>query len=139
VQGAIIGLTLGTKKEHIVRATLESLAYRTADMLRLIEQESEIKIKSLAVDGGASANNFLMQYISDITRINVDRPRIIETTSLGSAYMAGLSVDFWTIDEILNIHKVNKTFVPEIPEEEAELLYSEWTKIVMHIIEGASL
>jgi len=139
VQGAIIGLTLGTKKEHIVRATLESLAYRTADMLKLMEEESGIKIKSLAVDGGASANNFLMQYISDITRMDVRRPRIIETTSLGSAYMAGLAVGFWTESQLLEIHKVNKTFKSEISEDEAEKLYSEWTKIVLHIIDGASL
>jgi len=139
VQGAIIGLTLGTKKEHIVRATLESLAYRTADMLKLMEDESGIKIKSLAVDGGASANNFLMQYLSDITRINVDRPRIIETTSLGSAYMAGLAIGFWTEEQLLEIHKVNKRFIPQIEEKAAEKLYSEWTKIVLHIIEGASL
>ncbi|RLD44178.1 MAG: glycerol kinase [Bacteroidetes bacterium] len=139
VQGAIIGLTLGTKKEHIVRATLESLAYRTADMLNLMETESGIKIKSLAVDGGASANNFLMQYISDITRISVDRPRIIETTSLGSAYMAGLAIGFWTEKQLLEIHKVNKSFKPEIEKEEALKLYSEWTKIVFHIIQGSSL
>lgn len=139
VQGAIIGLTLGTKKEHIVRATLESLAYRTADMLKLMEEESGIKIKSLAVDGGASANNFLMQYVSNIIRINVNRPRIVETTSLGAAYMAGLAIDFWNEQEIQSIHKVNKTFIPDISEEEAEKLYSEWTKIVYHIIDGASL
>ena len=139
VQGAIIGLTLGTKKEHIVRATLESLAYRTADMLKLMEDESGIKIKSLAVDGGASANNFLMQYVSDIIRINVNRPRIIETTSLGAAYMAGLAIGFWTEEQLLKIHKVNKVYNPKISEEKAQKLHSEWTKIVYHIIEGSNL
>ncbi len=139
VQGAILGLTLGTKRAHIVRATLESLAYRTLDMLRLIEDESGIKVKRLAVDGGASANNFLMQFLSDIIRIGVDRPKIVETTSLGAAYMAGLAVGFWTMDEILANHAVNKRFITQMEEDTAASLYQEWSRIVDHVIKGSKL
>jgi glycerol kinase len=139
VQGAILGLTLGSKRAHIVRATLESLAYRTYDMLKLIESESGIKIKSLAVDGGASANNFLMQFISDIIRIEVNRPKIVETTSLGAAYTAGLAVGFWTEDDIRYIHKINKRFHVEMDEQEASDLYKEWSRVVQHLIKGSDI
>lgn len=139
VQGAILGLTLGSKRAHIVRATLESLAYRTFDMLKLIEKESEIKIKSLSVDGGASANNFLMQFIADIIRIEVDRPKIVETTSLGAAYTAGLAVGFWNEKEIIDIHKINKTFHVLMDEQVAANLYQDWKYVVDHLIKGSDI
>lgn len=139
VQGAILGLTLGTKKEHIVRATLESIAYRSWDMLKLMEDESEINIKSIAVDGGASDNNFLMQFMADIMRIDINRPKIVETTSLGVAYMAGLAVGFWTKEEIIAIHQINRKFKAEMDKDDAKKLYDDWSKIVKHIIESATL
>ncbi len=139
VQGAILGLTLGTKKEHIVRATLESIAYRSWDMLKLMEEESEISIKSIAVDGGASDNNFLMQFMADIMRIDINRPKIVETTSLGVAYMAGLAVGFWTKEEIIAIHQINRKFKAEMKKDDAKKLYDDWSKIVKHIIESATL
>ncbi len=139
VQGAILGLTLGTKKEHIVRATLESIAHRTMDMLIVLEQESNIKIKTLFVDGGASANNFLMQFMADIIRIEVIRPKITETTSLGVAYMAGMALGFWTKEEVLAIHKINRKFKSKMNKDEAEKLYEDWSKIVKHIIQSSNL
>jgi len=139
VQGAILGLTLGTKKEHIVRATLESIAYRSWDMLKLMEEESEISIKSIAVDGGASDNNFLMQFMADIMRIDINRSKIAETTSLGAAYMAGLAVGFWTKEEIIGIHQINRKFAAEMKKDDAKKLYDDWSKIVKHIIESATL
>lgn len=139
VQGAILGLTLGSKRAHIVRATLESLAYRTYDMLKLIEKESEIKIKSLSVDGGASANNFLMQFLADIIRIEVARPKILETTSLGAAYMAGLAVGFWSKDDILKIHKINKKFQVSMQLDDATNLYEEWSRVVANLIKGSDI
>ncbi len=139
VQGAILGLTLGTKKEHIVRATLESIVYRTMDMLKLMETESNIEIKSIAVDGGASSNNFLMQFMADIIRIEIKRPKVIETTSLGAAYLAGMAVGFWNKKDILENHQINKKFNAKINLEDATKLYEVWSKIVQHIIQGAEL
>lgn len=139
VQGAILGLTLGSKRAHIVRAALESIAYRTYDMLKLIEQESGIKIKSLAVDGGASANNFLMQFMANIIRIEVERPKILETTSLGAAYTAGLAVGYWSEDDIIKIHKINKKFHVEMQLDEATNLYEEWSRVVDHLIKGSNI
>ncbi len=136
VQGAMFGLTLGTKKEHIVRATLEALAYRTKDMLDLMQADSGIEIKSLAVDGGASANNFLMQYVSDICQIDVNRPKILESTSLGVAYLAGLSVGFWTGKEIKAVHKINKKFKTKMKPAEAKCLYEDWSDVINKLIKS---
>lgn len=96
VRGAAFGLTRGTSKEHFIRATLESLAYQTKDVLTAMEQDSEISLKALRVDGGAVKNNFLMQFQSDMLRVGVERPSINETTALGAAYLAGLAVGFGT-------------------------------------------
>src|SRR5699024_5197187 len=95
VRGAVFGLTRGTEKEHFVRATLESLAYQTKDVLDAMEADSDISLKKLRVDGGAIANNFLMQFQSDILDVPVECPEINETTALGAAYLAGLAVGFW--------------------------------------------
>ena len=94
-RGTIVGLTRGSKKEHMIRATLESIAYQTKDVITVMEQDSDIKVKDLRVDGGASSNNFLMQFQSDILDVSIDRPEIIETTALGAAYLAGLAVGFY--------------------------------------------
>ncbi|MCK5846937.1 MAG: glycerol kinase GlpK [Bacteroidales bacterium] len=137
VQGAILGLTLGTKKEHIVRATLEALAYRTKDMLDLMEADTGMKIKQLAVDGGASANNFLMQYVADVIQIEVDRPKNHESTSLGVAYMAGLSVGFWNGKDIRAVHKLNRKFKFSMDKKIVEEQYNSWSKTVRHMIDSA--
>jgi glycerol kinase len=137
VQGAIMGITLGTKREHIVRATLESLAYRTYEMLQLMKEESQLDIKSFSVDGGASVNNFLMQYIADITQIEVNRPKVIETTSLGSAYMAGIALSFWSKEEILAFHNVGRKFVSHIGPDEAQKLYGDWSRLVQLVIKSS--
>src|SRR5690606_12206636 len=100
-RGAIFGLTRGTRKEHFVRATLESLAYQTRDVLEAMVEDSGIEVKTLRVDGGAVANNFLMQFQADILNVDVERPAVIETTALGVAYLAGLAVGFWeSMEEI---------------------------------------
>jgi glycerol kinase len=130
-RGAIFGLTRGTSKEHLVRATLESIAYQTRDVLAAMEKDSGIKLESLRVDGGAVKNNFLMQFQADILGTPVDRPEVTETTALGAAYLAGLAVGYWpSKEEISSSWSINRTFAPELPEEEKETLYAGWQKAV---------
>ena len=131
VRGAIFGLTRGTEKEHFIRATVESLAYQTKDVLTAMEADSGIKLKTLRVDGGAVANNFLMQFQSDILGVPVDRPVINETTALGAAYLAGLAVGFWEDQsEIAKQWKVERTFEVEMETSEQEKLYHGWKKAI---------
>ena len=123
-RGSILGLTRGAKKEHIVRATLESIAYQTKDVLEAMQNDSKLKLKSLKVDGGASNNNFLMQFQSDILNVDIDRPKIVETTALGAAYLAGLSVGFYIgRNEITSKWSVEKEFNPNMSEEKRCKLY----------------
>ncbi len=129
-RGAIFGLTRGTEKEHIIRATLDSLAYQTKDVLNAMESDSGTTLKNLRVDGGASANNLLMQFQSDILGTDVVRPKIIETTALGAAYLAGAAVGFYNLNDIPGRWQVDQTFSPSIGEEERSTLYSGWQKAV---------
>jgi glycerol kinase len=129
-RGAIFGLTRGTSKYHIIRATLESLAYQTRDVLEAMEIDSGINLKTLRVDGGACANNFLMQFQADILNTPVQRPEIIETTALGAAYLAGLAVGFWKKEEIKDRWQLNRSFDPQMEEEERGKLYANWKKAV---------
>lgn len=129
-RGAIFGLTRGTTKSHLIRATLESLAYQTRDVLSAMESDSGVQLKGLRVDGGASANNLLMQFQSDILGTTVERPEVIETTALGAAYLAGLAVGFWQKEQILKNWKLDNQFQPEMVEAEKEQLYSGWKKAV---------
>ncbi|MGL5426465.1 MAG: glycerol kinase GlpK, partial [Cetobacterium sp.] len=130
-RGAIVGLTRGSNKNHIIRATLEAIAYQTRGVLEAMQQDSGIELKALKVDGGASANNFLMQFQSDIIGKEVHRPSTIETTALGAAYLAGLAVGFWNDkNEIKQNWCLEKTFVPAMVEEEKELKYRKWNKAV---------
>ena len=129
-RGAILGLTQGVTDKHIVRSTLESLAYQTMDVLKAMENDSGIKLKALNVDGGASANNFLMQFQADLLNVDVNRPENIETTALGAALMAGLAVDFWSMDEIIEQREIERTFNPLMKEEKREKLYNGWLKAV---------
>lgn len=131
VRGAIFGLTRGTEKEHFVRATLESLAYQTRDVLTAMEQDSGIELKTLRVDGGAVSNNFLMQFQADILDVPVERPEVSETTALGAAYLAGLAVGFWKDqNEIKQQWKLDNQFEPHMDETHRESLYKGWQHAV---------
>src|SRR5690606_15211312 len=130
-RGAVFGITRGTSKEHFIRATLESLAYQTKDVLDAMIADSGIDLKSLRVDGGAVKNNFLMQFQSDILGVSVDRPVVNETTALGAAYLAGLAVGFWAgEDEIVKHWQNERTFEPKIDNTKREQLYDGWKKAV---------
>ena len=129
-RGAVFGLTRGTSKSHLVRATLESLAYQTKDVLSAMEQDSGIKLKSLRVDGGACANNFLMQFQSDMLGVPVDRPKVTETTALGAAYLAGLAVGFYKKPNIIKQWKIDNQFKPKMPAPLKTKLYDGWKKAV---------
>ncbi len=130
-RGAIFGLTRGTKKEHLIRATLESLAYQTKDVLDAMMKDAKIDLKSLRVDGGAVSNDFLMQFQSDLLNVNVERSKIKETTALGAAYLAGLAVGFWKDKtEIENLWQKDKMFTPKMTEPERNKLYEGWKRAV---------
>lgn len=130
-RGAVFGLTRGTQKEHFIRATLESLAYQTRDVLDAMEKDSKIEVKTLRVDGGAVKNDFLMQFQSDILDVPVERPEINETTALGAAYLAGLAVGYWkSKDEIRNRWNLEKQFDPKMDETKREDLYKGWQTAV---------
>lgn len=131
VRGAVFGLTRGTSKEHFVRATLESLAYQTKDVLGAMEADANIPLTKLRVDGGAVANNFLMQFQSDLLNVPVDRPVINETTALGAAYLAGLAVGFWkSPDEISEYWNLDHQFTPNMDDSYREEIYAGWKKAV---------
>jgi len=131
VRGAVFGLTRGTSKEHFVRATLESLAYQTKDVLSAMEADAGIELKTLRVDGGAVKNNFLMDFQSDILNVPVERPIINETTALGAAYLAGLAVGFWeSQEEISKQWAIDRKFTPKMTEENRYDLYDGWKKAV---------
>lgn len=131
VRGAVFGITRGTKKEHFIRATLESLAYQTKDVLSAMEADSGIKLTKLRVDGGAVQNNFLMEFQSNILNVPVERPKISETTALGAAYLAGLAVGFWNDqEEISKKWAVERLFEPTMDEQTREKLYSGWKRAV---------
>ncbi|NYE05390.1 glycerol kinase [Bacillus niacini] len=131
VRGAVFGLTRGTTKEHFVRATLESLAYQTKDVLSAMEADSLITLKTLRVDGGAVKNNFLMEFQSDILNVRVERPKVSETTALGAAYLAGLAVGYWeSQEEISRQRATEQKFDPTMSDEERKSLYNGWKKAV---------
>jgi len=130
-RGAIFGLTRGTTKEHFVRATLESLAYQTRDILHAMEIDSGITLAALKVDGGAVKNNLLMQFQSDILGVPVERPVVQETTALGAAFLSGLAVGFWKgTSEVTNNWKLDRRFEPKMGAKEREDLYEGWQKAV---------
>jgi len=129
-RGAIFGLTRGTNKAHIIRATLESLAYQARDVLDAMEQDAGFPLRALRVDGGASANNLLMQFQADILGVQVERPEIIETTALGAAYLAGLATGFWQAEELESKWKLDLAFEPEMEEAARRRLYGGWQKAV---------
>jgi glycerol kinase len=129
-RGAIFGLTRDTGKDHIIKATLESLAYQTKDILQAMEEDAGIKLASLKVDGGACANNVLMQFQADILGTEVDRPEVIESTAMGAAYLAGIHAGLWKKDDIVKNRKIQKCFKPEMGSEQRDRLYKGWQKAV---------
>jgi len=130
-RGTIVGLTRGTGKEHLIRATVESLAYQVSDIIDAMEQDSGIHLNAVKVDGGACANNFLMQFQADILNTEVARPKCIETTALGAAYLAGLGVGYWENQkDVCENWALERTFLPEMEELRREKLLRGWKKAV---------
>ena len=130
-RGVITGLTRGVNKNHIIRATLESLAFQVSDVLTAMEKDSGIHLTSLKVDGGASKNNFLMQFQSDLINAPVKRPRCVETTAMGAAYLAGMEVQFWASkEEVLQIWEIDQSFRPNMDEAVRTKKLSGWKKAV---------
>lgn len=134
-RGTIVGMTRGTNANHIIRATLESIAYQSRDVIDAMQADSGIKLATLRVDGGAVANNFLMQFQSDILDTDVLRPKVTEVTALGAAYLAGLAVGFWDgIDEVSNKAEIDRTFVSAHDEEKRIERYSGWQRAVHGVL-----
>ena len=132
-RGTIVGLTRGVNKYHIIRATLESLAYQAYDVLTAMKADSDIDLASLKVEGGASANNFLMQTQADIINAPVNRPQCVETTAMGAAFLAGLAVNYWTSKEdVLKNWAIDKTFTPQIADTERVKRIKGWEKAVKY-------
>ncbi len=129
-RGAIYGLTQGTNTKHIIKATLESIAYQSMDLIQAMQEDSGIKLKTLKVDGGASANNYLMQFQSDILNTKVERAKIIESTALGAAYLAGIGIGLWEMDGILNNRKIETEFIPKMNSNQKNILIQKWHKAV---------
>ena len=130
-RGTVVGLTRGCKKEHMIRAAVESIAYQSCDILHVMEQDAGTTLKVLKVDGGATANNFLMQFQADTLNREVIRPRCIETTALGAAYLAGIAVGYWKDEEEIRRNwQLDRTFSPEMPQEEREKLLEGWKQAV---------
>ncbi len=137
-RGAIVGLTRGVNKYHIIRATLESIAYAADEVIKAMENDSGIPLASLKVDGGASANNFLMQVQADIAGAPVERPACVETTAMGAAYLAGLAVGYWkSREDVLSNWQIDATFVPQISEEERSERIKGWKKAVTRAFDWA--
>ncbi len=137
-RGTIVGITRGVNKYHIIRATLESIAYQVNDVLHAMRADSGIALTSLKVDGGASANDFLMQTQADIINAPVNRPKVVETTAMGAAYLAGLAVGYWkNKEEVLKYWAIDKTFTPSIEEEERRMKIKGWNKAVRYAFDWA--
>ena len=129
-RGAIFGLTRDTGKDHIIKATLESLAYQTKDILNAMQEDAGLQLKSLKVDGGACANNILMQFQADILGTEVERPEVIESTAMGAAYFAAIQIGLWKKEDILNNRKIQKRFMPQMDSATRNKLYKGWQKAV---------
>ncbi|WFA07850.1 glycerol kinase GlpK [Tissierella sp. Yu-01] len=138
-RGAIVGLTRGSKAEHIVRATLEAIAYETRDVLEAMKEDSGIRLQKLRVDGSSVVNNFLMQFQSDILNVDVERPEVTEATALGVTYLAGIAVGFWeSKQDIMSRWKVERVFEPFMEETQREKLYKGWRNAVQRSLRWES-
>ncbi|WP_299571650.1 glycerol kinase GlpK [uncultured Shewanella sp.] len=134
-RGAIVGLTRGVNRSHIIRAALEAIAYQSKDLLEAMSQDSGVALKQIRVDGGAVANDFLMQFQADISDVDVIRPQVTETTAMGAAYLAGLAVGFWqSTDELKNIAATDKQFTAQMDNSVRSDLYAGWKKAVQQTI-----
>jgi glycerol kinase len=132
-RGTIVGITRGTNKYHIIRATLESIAYMVTEVVDAMKEDSGIDLRMLQVDGGASANDFLMQFQSDMLNKPVNRPACVETTATGAAYLAGLAVGFWESKEaLLKNKKLDRVFIPKMEDEERKTKRKGWNKAVKY-------
>ena len=130
-RGSVFGLTRATTRENFINATVESIAYQSKDVMEVMKEDAKLEINSLAVDGGASSNNYLMKFQSNILNCKIVRPRCLETTALGAAYLAGLAVGFWSsIDDLTKLHKVEQIFMPDMNEVERVKLYKGWKQAV---------
>ena len=130
-RGTIVGVTRGTQKEHFIRAALEAIDYQVADLVQAMQRDADVKLTSINVDGGASANNFLMQFQADILNATVVRPKVTETTALGACYLAGLTCGYWNgIDDIKNNVAVDREFVPDMDEKRRQTLLDGWAHAV---------
>jgi len=129
-RGAIFGLTRDTGKDHIIKATLESLAFQTKDILNAMQEDAGLTLASLKVDGGACANNILMQFQADILGTNVERPEVIESTAMGAAYLAGIQIGLWKKEDIIRNRKIQRVFSPNMEESTRAKLYKGWLKAV---------
>lgn len=136
-RGLIIGISRGTQRQHIVRATLESIAYQTMDILDTMQRDATLPFKTLRVDGGACANDFLMQFQADILGIEVERPPIVETTALGAAYLAGLEVGYWNKDALNAVWIPSKVFKPQMSDEQRFQLSQRWHEAVKRALSWA--
>ena len=136
-RGAVFGLTRGTTKAHLIRATLESLAYQTKDVLNAMQEDAGIELSALRVDGGASNNDLLMQFQGDLLSVPVERPTITETTALGAAYLAGLTAGMWTLDELQDKWQLDTRFEPTMETAERDRLYRGWQKAVRRSMQWA--
>jgi glycerol kinase len=130
-RGTVIGLTRATTREQIVRATLESIAYQCRDVIVAMEKDVGMEVKRIKADGGASRNDFLLQFLADICGVEVERPRVLEATALGAAYLAGVAAGYWKFpDDIERIRRIDRVFTPRMDGETREKLYAGWKKAV---------
>ncbi len=129
-RGAIFGLTRDTSKNHLIKATLESLAFQSKDLIEAMQEDSKTKLTSLKVDGGASSNNYLMQFQADILNTKIERTKVLESTAQGVAFLAGIGVGLWQMDDILRNRKIDREFIPKMEEEKRTRLYKKWNKAV---------
>ena len=130
-RGTIVGLTRGSGRAQIVRATLESIAYQTRDVVDAMSADAGLALDTLRVDGGAVVNDFLMQFQADILGVPVQRPVVTETTALGAAYLAGLATGYWeSQDEIAGQWQLERSFEPSMPSDQRETLYADWQRAV---------
>jgi len=137
-RGAVLGITRGTKKGHIARAALESMAYQTRDLLEAMQRDAQAPLSVLQVDGGASSNDALMQFQTDQLGVTVRRPKILETTALGAAYLAGLATGFWESQEQLkSLWQLDREFKPADNRETMDAKYAKWQKAVQRSLEWA--
>jgi len=129
-RGAVFGLTRDTGLPHLVKATLESMAYQTRDVLEAMQHDSKLDLKTLKVDGGAVVNNYLMQFQADILNVPVERPKVVETTAMGAAYLAGLQLGWWTESQLKSAKAIERVFQPVMPEDRRNRLYQRWKEAV---------